>query len=738
MTEQDNSLATNESSIINLNGTIYTVITSPVDQIGYYEGEGENRIQLTNFILVISKQISIKNKTSLFLDFTLFLNTGESINLSDTVEDFFRQSVLRKSVVNAAGIKVTATDRIWKSLPSLVQEHCRASIEYIEVDLQEPEPLPIDPRFEHADLVQSAVHEDLYIVNAPDDIFGYWDLLPEPNQISHFIVELEEQIRVPNGDTITLTYFSGKVIFAGNKVHRFDKLDIDILSSPRKLKTFITNLCGYKAIIQEVKWEILYRVILSFHRDILDTVIKSFGYNNKRTEYITENLIIAKDSITEIRNPMSYEELFGTNKLTFTTKSKDEIKTLKKNIRERLLEDWDSPEVMMTSLAFTMLPIIYPYLKDIAPNKFFFMLQGPSGAGKSLIAKWMQRFYGKFDNLLSWTSTESAINYAGNIMKDALIVVDDFKKENFSTATDIKNAMRTFQNYSDGTGRLRANGLSKISKEKVIQGFLMLSAEDVVITQTSTLARGIVVEVDSKETKTEEVAYLNELSKNFSAITADYIQYVMNDLEEDVIKGYYELGRKMFELQGEHYELSYDNQARMIQNFALLYSSWGCFRQYLCESKSSHWQKLDKLFAETVWVLFLKNFKFVNDKTSYLKFTTALWELAESNPDTFVSVDTWNEKKTGTIGCYELIKDSNGEVKSVIIVIKLNEAYKKVNAYLSFQGGIGTSPETLEQQLRSKGLIPETSCGVVAIPNKKSVRGEKWIGDYPKDLFVEE
>ena len=207
------------------------------------------------------------------------------------------------------------------------------------------------------------------------------------------------------------------------------------------------------------------------------------------------------------------------------------MEKIKSDVIEKLL-NWDDPKVMYNALAFSMYPLVYPFLKDRNPNKFYMMLKGPSGSGKSQMSRWFQNFYGDFATLLAWTSTNTSINILGSAFKDALLVVDDLKVQNFRTESEAKSVMITLQNYSDGTGRQRANVDLTIRDQRIINGHLMISAEDLVISETSTIARGVIINVNSKTVKMEEVNELNNISKTFSGIMPYFIQHIINTTDK--------------------------------------------------------------------------------------------------------------------------------------------------------------------------------------------------------------
>ena len=184
---------------------------------------------------------------------------------------------------------------------------------------------------------------------------------------------------------------------------------------------------------------------------------------------------------------------------------------------------------MCPLISYSLYPVLYPLLKDKNPNKFYLMLKGPSGSGKSQMSKWMQSFYGDFHSLFSWTSTDTSINVTGTAFKDALFAVDDLKQQNFRCENDIKRIQGLIQNYSDGSSRQRSRVDLTLRDERTIKGHLLISAEDLVFAESSTIVRGIIVNVESKPCKKEEISEIDDMAKDFQSFTPYLIQHILKN-----------------------------------------------------------------------------------------------------------------------------------------------------------------------------------------------------------------
>ena len=259
------------------------------------------------------------------------------------------------------------------------------------------------------------------------------------------------------------------------------------------------------------------------------------------------------------------------------------------------------------------------------------MLKGPSGCGKTLLAKLNQAFYGDFKTLSSWSSTVTAISVAGNAYKDVLFVVDDFKEQNFITEYKKKEVMTLLQNYGDQNSRGRSNIGLTLRDEKSINGFLLISAEDLVITEASTVARAIIINMENKKPNFEGVNQLKNISNNFKKFTPYYIKYLLQKNTVMNLGKIFELNTGDFNSIVKKMQLEGNNIARIVNNFALLKTSWDILRLFLFTNsdKETHYN-YDFLFTESLKLLFMENYERVQTQNPEIKFEETLWDLIEN------------------------------------------------------------------------------------------------------------
>lgn len=562
--------------------------------------------------------------------------------------------------------------------------------------------------------------------------FGYFlNGKTEGGRLTNFLVELDKQVYVES-ENKPQTFFSGHVKFYDGETIEFKRLNGNDLASHQGLINFLTNLCGTKIAFYGSNKNIV-EAIKTFNRDIDSQKAEEFGFSEDLSEYLTGNMIISADELTEIETPIHHTEVLQRNKLGFETCCEEELFSMRHSIISDLLT-WDNIERTASALSFAMLPLIFPYMEGSVDEKPYLMLKGPSGCGKTLLSNLNQCFYGDFKNLTSWSATTTAISVTGNAYKDCLFVVDDFKKQNFPNDQKVKEVMILLQNYSDQTSKGRSNISLTLRDEKRIKGFLMISAEDLVVTEASTVARGIIINMESKTPNFDGENRLKNNSKQFKKFTAYYIQHILKNITKERIHKAVKINKEFFLNIVTEKRLDGNNIPRLVNNFAILKTSWDVLSFFLfSDSDQETYSEYDYLYKENLKILFIENYDRVQTQNPEVKFEETLWDLIENKSSSMHEVGTNEYEDNKTIGYfYKRMENNQPHIK---ICLNMNKAYKTIDSYLNDQGGIGNSKETLISKLIQSGKIRTIPSGTMTLRADFQRRGVEWIGDFPKHLF---
>lgn len=550
---------------------------------------------------------------------------------------------------------------------------------------------------------------------------GYYD---RNKRLSNFVIKINKQIG-SESDNKSYTTFDGKVLFAETG-RQFKQMSASLLASPQKLKEFLHDLCGV-----DVRFfrhpATLCEAIKSHNMNTEKIQAVDYGFNDNLTEYTTSNCVISASGVVISETPILHSHHWQNNKLTLNHESKYSIDELREIILEKLIP-WDEDNVSMLGLAFTFLPFIFPYIKNVAGGKPYMLLTGDSGSGKSTILKFFQRFHGDFESLFAVSSTSTSMEIVGHAMKDSLFGVDDLKLHALSTETKRNNFTTMIQNYSDSTSRNRANVNLEIRDKKNIRGLMMISGEDYVMSEASSLARGIIINVNKKAPNMKGAQELSELSLNFSHFTLHYLQFLFNTVNPAALTQAHKDNLAWLQGISVLEELAGENLPRLINNFALLKTSWDVLGKFLFLNRhESISNEYNMQFYFSLTNVLQDNFDRAHHMKADLKFIDTFWLLVENNHIYICDVKDKNvQPEHKVVGWYKKEEDN-----SIKLGINLRLVYKIVEDFLRGQGGIGLSFEALQNRLLQSNIIRTVKTGTVTIGQNKQFRGVYWIGDIP-------
>ncbi len=561
---------------------------------------------------------------------------------------------------------------------------------------------------------------------------GYYfseDKYQKPKRLTNFTITLAKQIKATY-DQKVCSFFSGRVNIEGCDPIFFDNFLADYLSKPADLKSFIHNLCGTKVAF--LSDSLLSEAIKSCNRDIDVFEAFEFGYDPKLEKYYTPEFIISKDGIERKETPIKYDDIGITNYLGFNTEDEFNISEVVDFIFTKLLK-WDSPGVSLTSFSFAMLPVIYPFVSKKAGSKPYMALVGQSGCGKTTLARFLQNLYGNNNTLETFTSTTNAIQIRGNSFKDALFVVDDLKLQNINSEYSRNQLMAMFQNYSDGTSRNRANVNLHLKDNKSIKGMLLITAEDIPFTESSTFARGIFIDLPAKEINYEKRYIIESNQEKFRFLTKSYIQFVLMNINNLDLIELFMKNQKYIDKVKVINNIEGDNLPRLINNFSLLKTSWDVIYRFAEPYIDTGLLNMyNEQFLSSIEDYFIKNSKRIQVEKPDAKFEETLWTLIENEKMLLVKFSEkenlpYGATKDSVAGLYEITADNK-----VKVCIRFKHVFHKIRNHLRANGNdLGHSFEVILEKLICQNKIYVNNSGVVTFKDNKTHRGVYWLGEIP-------
>ena len=523
-------------------------------------------------------------------------------------------------------------------------------------------------------------------------------------QISDFYYMQDEEIILDDGLEKT-KYFKGKLINQ-NGESSFEATSED-WASDQKLAAKIYGTLGNNIFIDNITKVRDCMNKIGAAEGIKTIVKKTFGYNEDYTKYYTPSVVIDAEGVkenTELQIDLSGEDT--AQFLDMKILSDVDYHHICDVIQFKLLTLLE-PHVTYSAFAHAMTPIIAPFFKDIK-GRYIYWMQGGSGAGKSFLMERMQCFYGTFPYVTSWSSTPNAIQKIGYFFKDAMFLVDDFKKD--TVKGNYGDARRIMQTYTDMGGRSRLSSDSSLQKTYRILGWLTSTGEDNVEGEASNLARTITIFTKNKTRDMKKGYYVKEHDPMFSGFTPRYIHYILNQDKDEInakLKYYQNL---FYEGIGEQ-----DNSMRISLNAAMLMTSFYYAANFLWGERDAKGPILvqEKFLGGLVEELI----KFAVSESSSDRFWNTLMELLAAGKirlQNDTSVDDEKTSKADIVGYYG--------ADGVYLVMEL--AYAQVQKHLSGTSALGHSKNAIMNELWKAGKILDQTTSPRRF-NKKPVRTVK-------------
>jgi energy-coupling factor transporter ATP-binding protein EcfA2 len=542
------------------------------------------------------------------------------------------------------------------------------------------------------------------------------------NPFTNFICEFADSVYTENRS-------SSKRIFRGKIITNEEQFDVEIpaevICNANELKKFLYTRCGSQIVIDGINMSKLTNVILKHNKDIPNLETKPLGWNEDLTKYYMPDHIVTSNEIIEVKTPILNGNTIKEYKVGVKLFSKEKFEELKTVLAEIISRDF----VLQLCFIFSMLAIIYPFLRGHVKNRPFFYLIGPSGSGKTTFIRWMSKFFGEFNHLLSITSTATALSIIANAMKDITTPVDDLKQDNLTNEYAQRSFQMFFQTSADEHSRSRATTTLEKADEKPVLGVIASCGEDLIFTEASTLARGVIVRLETQLFTPEEMASVEQIASDFPGLTPRFIQHVLNSYTKENIRERYNMYVKEFRSYTDELELCGSNIERVHNNFSIVAVTASIFFEFM-SAEIEEWQR--ELFFDNLKELMVQNYRLIEEYKPEVLFEKYLWELIENKNLVLRNIHS-------EFGDSRSAKDYIGEYlivnNQITVVIKVSMALKEINNYLRSQGTIKISNSTLLSALNRAGKIADPIKDRYTFSNGHQTRGYLWLDEIPAEVI---
>ena len=191
------------------------------------------------------------------------------------------------------------------------------------------------------------------------------------------------------------------------------------------------------------------------------------------------------------------------------------------------------PYIIYPLLSYIFLaPLIEFFAAAECLPGFSFYLLGKSQSGKSTLAALALCFFGSFSNKTlpaSFNDTANSIEVKGFVLKDTVIVIDDFCPSGSKREADEKNKIfeKLAAAYGDRLGRGRLTADSTLKENKPVRGLAIITGELLPQVAQSRLGRNVFITMqrDSERFKMHMLPVINN-KEHLSQVMREYIAWL--------------------------------------------------------------------------------------------------------------------------------------------------------------------------------------------------------------------
>jgi Domain of unknown function (DUF927) len=214
-------------------------------------------------------------------------------------------------------------------------------------------------------------------------------------------------------------------------------------------------------------------------------------------------------------------------------------------------------------------------------QRFTGWFMGETGTGKTLLNKLGMSFFGDYSpvedsRFVSWSSTPNSIERAGYYYRDALFLVDDFK----TGTAQYTQVVRILQAYADGAARGRLKADATFNPARPIRGQMVVTAENMLDNQSSSVARTIIIPVPEPKSKSPTLRdrCLGQCCY-YSGLLADYLVWLMQRNVPARFANHVHSSVSTYQalIAGQ------PNDMRIASNFGVLAAAYLYFAEYLSD-----------------------------------------------------------------------------------------------------------------------------------------------------------
>ena len=322
--------------------------------------------------------------------------------------------------------------------------------------------------------------------------------------VSNFHLKFEAERLIDDGElrndgsTISERALRGKMV--GDGFTRAFSIEAGAYGSNAELSKRITSVAGTRAVYSTADMDDIRTISNTVSGELQHEQIYSFFGNHPTEGFLTPTLTIKAGKISLTADSGARVEIgrdFPKARfLDFLPATDAEVAEV---ITHLVTDYWQLQPLCVTLPIFAHAfvgPLLFcSQFQQQAFSPYILFVTGSSGKGKTETARLAQCLWGKYgtkERLASWASTPLSNRQQAAKCRGGLWLIDDFKRHRLQG--QYQNAVNLLNDYADLQGRGRAGNSPRTLTQEPIRNMLMVTGEDMPYTETSALARSLVVE----------------------------------------------------------------------------------------------------------------------------------------------------------------------------------------------------------------------------------------------------
>ena len=547
---------------------------------------------------------------------------------------------------------------ICKQLPSLIAADLKQTLKIANKELLTEKREAAHATNGHGDPVYTNGAKNFYLVDNKivKEVTRNTAIGPITTEtvVSNFHLKFEAERLIDDGElrndgsTISERALRGKMVGVG--FTRAFSIEAGAYGSNNELAKRVTTIAGTRAVFATADMDEIRTVSNTVSGDLPHEQIYSFFGNHPTEGFLSPTLTIKDGNITLTKDSNARVEISRdypkAKYLDLLPATDDEVREV---ITHLVTDYWHLQPLCVTLPIFAHAfvgPLLYcSNFQQQAFSPYILFITGSSGKGKTETARLAQCLWGKFgtkERLASWASTPLSNRQQAAKCRGGLWLVDDFKRHRLQG--QYQNAVNLLNDYADGQGRGRAGNNPRGGSQEPIRNMLMVTGEDMPSTETSALARSLVVEFRNEGDTREQYKKCLGMMDKYACVMPRFIAWWQQQ----------EVGiwlERAEELRGDFInffareKLQGDNTVRLASSSALSLTAMDAFVTF-CWSMDLDIEQIAKMDPMIEHEIILQtmcrsNIATVNDIRPSTQFVNTLVELLVSGRAQIFDKDNW-------------------------------------------------------------------------------------------------